>query len=97
MFLEIPDLASRMEATSIARLQPPDDALLAGLLVKLFDDRQLSVKPAVIAFLLSRIDRSFASAHDLIDAIDRFALAQKREITRPFVAEVLEKTGIGKV
>jgi chromosomal replication initiation ATPase DnaA len=91
--LSLPDLASRVQAAGLARLNEPDDALLSGLLLKLFDDRQLAVDPAVIAYLAPRIERSFAAAQDLVARIDQMALAQKRAITRPFVAEILGETG----
>jgi chromosomal replication initiation ATPase DnaA len=87
--LTLPDLASRLQAAGVARLQDPDDALLSALLLKLFDDRQLAVDPSAIAYLAPRIERSFAAAQDLVARLDRAALAQKRAITRPFVAEFL--------
>ncbi len=43
--LSLPDLASRMQGTSVAQLAPPDDALLMAVLMKLFADRQLAVAP----------------------------------------------------
>lgn len=88
----LPDLASRLQAAGIARLREPDDALLSGLLLKLFDDRQLAVEPAVIAYLTPRIERSFAAAQDLVARIDTAALAQRRAVTRPFAAEILGET-----
>jgi chromosomal replication initiation ATPase DnaA len=42
-------------------LEPPDDALLSAVLVKLFADRQIAVAPALVAYLVPRIDRSFAA------------------------------------
>lgn len=87
--LRLPDLASRLQAAGIARLREPDDALLSGLLLKLFDDRQIAVDPAVIAYLAPRIERSFAAAQRLVARLDTAALAQRRAITRPFAAEVL--------
>jgi len=87
--LRLPDLASRLQAAGVARLREPDDALLSGLLLKLFDDRQIAVDPAVIAYLAPRIERSFAAAQRLVARLDTAALAQRRAVTRPFVAEVL--------
>ena len=63
--VEIPDLASRLAALPIARVDPPDDALLSSLMVKLFADRQLQVAPEVIRYLSLRIDalgRSYKGA-----------------------------------
>jgi chromosomal replication initiation ATPase DnaA len=91
--LTLPDLASRLQAAGVARLQDPDDTLLSALLLKLFDDRQLAVDPAAVAYIASRIERSFAAAQDLVARLDQAALAQKRAITRPFVAEFLGEAG----
>lgn len=91
--LSLPDLASRLQAAGVARLRDPDDTLLSGLLLKLFDDRQLAVDPAVIAYLAPRIERSFAGAQAIVARIDAAALAQRRAITRPFVAEILAGGG----
>ncbi|SPH18510.1 DnaA regulatory inactivator Hda [Defluviimonas aquaemixtae] len=88
--LVLPDLASRLEATALATLLPPDDALLAAVLVKLFSDRQISVAPLVVERLLPRIDRSFAGLHRLVAALDAAALSRKRPITWTIASEVLD-------
>lgn len=86
----LPDLASRLSATATATLQPPDDALLSALLVKLFADRQLQVPLALIPYLVARMDRSFAAAGLLVAALDAQALAERRAITRTLAAQVLD-------
>lgn len=89
--LTLPDLQSRMQATATAHLQPPDDALLAALLVKLFADRQLGVDPALVAYLVDRMERSFAAAQALVAALDREALATGRKPGIRLAADVLDK------
>jgi len=91
--LSLPDLQSRMQGTATAALQPPDDTLLAAVLVKLFSDRQLGVEPKVIDWLTRHMDRSFAAARGLVDALDAAALAERRAITQRFAASVLDKLG----
>lgn len=90
--LGLPDLASRMQGTPTAMLEPPDDLLLSAVLFKLFEDRQLSPAADVIDYLLRRIDRSFEAARDVVTQLDAAALSQKRAITRPFARDVLDKT-----
>jgi chromosomal replication initiation ATPase DnaA len=92
--LSLPDLKSRLQAAGVARLDEPDDMLLSGVLLKLFDDRQLQIDPSVVSYIAPRIERSFSAAQAAVALIDREALAEKRAITRPFVAEILEKAGI---
>lgn len=57
--IALPDLASRLAAMPAIAIEPPDDAVLAAVMVKLFADRQLAVGTEVVAYLVSRIDRSF--------------------------------------
>lgn len=83
------DLRSRLRAAMTAELGQPDDALLQGVAVKLFADRQVSVDPSVIAYLLPRLERSLPVLAAVVDRLDRAALARKTSITRPLAAETL--------
>lgn len=85
----LPDLQSRLRAIPVAELGPADDALLRGVLVKLFADRQLAVEEPVISYLLVRMPRSLDAARNLVAEIDRRALEEKAQISRVFVARVL--------
>lgn len=87
----LPDLASRLKAMPVARLQPPDDVLLRGVLVKLFADRQIAVDEQVISYLLLRMPRSLDTARLLVADIDRLALEEKAAVTRPLAARVLQR------
>ncbi len=88
----IPDLASRLRAAPAAAIQPPDDTLLAALLVKLFADRQLQISCEVLDYLLPRMERSFSAAYELVKDADRLALAEKRPVSVPLVRRVLLDT-----
>lgn len=87
--LTLPDLASRLRTAAVARLEAPDDALLAVVLIKLFADRQLEVGPDLIQYLLPRMERSFAGAEAVVARLDRAALAARRTVTPRLAAEVL--------
>lgn len=87
--IELADLASRLRAIPTVELRPPDDALLRAVMVKLFADRQLAVDEALIAYLSTRIERSFAAARAAVVELDREALRQKRPVTRALAAELL--------
>ncbi|MFN4192091.1 MAG: chromosomal replication initiator DnaA [Tabrizicola sp.] len=91
--LALPDLLSRMQATQIARLEAPDDALLSAVLVKLFADRQVEVPANLIPYLVSRIPRSIGAARAVVAALDARALAEGRPITRALAAGFLDRDG----
>ena len=88
--LTLPDLLSRLQAMPVARLEPPDDALLAGVLVKLLADRQIAAPANLIAYLLPRMERSVAAARAMVAALDARSLATQRPVTRQLAAEVLD-------
>lgn len=87
----LPDLASRLKAAMSCGIGPPDDALIAALLVKLFADRQLRVDEGVVTFLQARMERSFDAARRLVAALDEASLAQRRAITVPLARDVLAR------
>lgn len=88
--LALPDLLSRLQAMPIARLEAPDDALLAGVLVKMLTDRQITAPANLIPYLLPRMERSIAAARALTAALDARSLATQRPVTRQLAAEVLD-------
>lgn len=87
--LTLPDLMSRMQAAPVTRIEPPDDALLSAVLVKLFADRQLAVAPNLIPYLVARMPRSVGAARELVAALDAAALAEGRPVTRSLAAGLL--------
>lgn len=90
--IALPDLASRMQATSVTNIAEPDDALLQALIMKLFADRQLRPQPSVIAYLAARIERSYAAASTCVATLDAAAMSDKRTISVPFARSILDKS-----
>jgi DnaA regulatory inactivator Hda len=89
--VKLPDLLSRLNAAAILTLSPPDDAMLAAILVKQFADRQLEVGSDVVDYLLSRIERSYAAAGLVVAGLDQTALAEQRRITVPLARRLLSE------
>lgn len=87
--LRTADLKSRLASATATTIQPPDDNLLRAAALKMFADRQVSVDQQVIDYLIVRIERSLSAVADLVDRLDRAALARKGRITRQLAAEVL--------
>jgi chromosomal replication initiation ATPase DnaA len=87
----LPDLRSRLRALPVVAIAPPDAALLKGVLVKHFADRQLSVEPHVVSYLALHMEQSMETAAAIVAEIDRQALASHRKVTRALAAEILEQ------
>ena len=62
--VNLADLRSRMLASMTIEIGPPDDQLLAAVIVKLFADRQINVPMEVVNYLIPRIERSFEAARN---------------------------------
>lgn len=87
----LPDLASRLQAAPVARLHDPDDALLAAVLMKLFEDRMITPDERLVTYLIRRIDRSFAAAAEIVARLDRAALDRGRGVTLRLAADLLDR------
>jgi chromosomal replication initiation ATPase DnaA len=88
--LKLPDLRSRLLALPAVAVAAPDDALLRGVLAKLFADRQMHVGEEVLDYILTHAERSLANARALVAAIDDAAMATQRKVGVALVREVLQ-------
>jgi len=86
----LPDLRSRLLALPAAVIHAPDEALLKAYLFKCFADHQLRVNEEVITYCVRRMERSFVAAHALAEALEAYALENRREITIPVVKNILQ-------
>jgi chromosomal replication initiation ATPase DnaA len=86
----IADLASRMQATAIAKIESPDDMLLTAVLMKQFSERQINIPAKLLDYIIPRLPGSFAAAHMLVEQMDSRAMAEKRPIGQSLARDVLE-------
>lgn len=89
--LSLPDLKSRLAAAPLVTIDPPDDPVLAAVLIKQLRDGGLLAPPAVIGYLITRMERSFAAAYSLAKTLNEAALANQRALTVKFAAKVIDE------
>ena len=87
--IALPDLASRMQATTPTVIGDPDDDLLTAIIMKLFADRQIMPSPKLPSYLAARIERSFKAAADIVAAMDAASLRLKRDVNEKLAGQVL--------
>jgi chromosomal replication initiation ATPase DnaA len=92
--LSTEDVRSRLRRATAFTLELTSDIQLSQMLVKLFGDRQISVDPKVIFYLVARMERSTEEAVILADLMDRLALAKGSAITRSIAADALDRRRI---
>jgi len=79
------DIESRLKSCPAVELPEPDDALMRGMLLKQFADRQLMVENGVIEYLAGRIERSGIAIRKIVEELDKASLERGSKISVPFV------------
>lgn len=87
--LTLPDLMSRSRALLAFDLWAADDALLMGLAVKLFADRQLQVPESVVSHMIVSLERSPGAIRDFVARADAAALVVKKPISLGLIKGLL--------
>ncbi len=93
--IRLADLRSRLAATPVLRIGPPDDALIASLFVYLFDRREIDARPDLIAWLVKRVERSHLAVIRIVDRLEEEADARRtRRLSIPVARTVLTNAGL---
>lgn len=92
--VKLPDLKTRLAATPVARIHQPDDALFSALIELLFADRGLHIPGEALRFITGRVQRDYLNAERIVEAIDRFAIAEHARLTLPTVRRALMDAGL---
>lgn len=86
----LPDLASRLGGSLHIAIDAPDDALIADLLAAHAEQRRLALGEGAAAYLVPRIERSFAAVEAVVQAIDRISLERQSPATMSVWRDALE-------
>ncbi len=89
--IRLPDLASRLAASEVHRLEPLAEAEQATALRQRAARRGLELPDDTLGFLTRRAPRDFATLCRMLDALDTESLAAQRRLTIPFVREWLAR------
>jgi chromosomal replication initiation ATPase DnaA len=87
---DLPDLRSRLNATPVAQIEEPDDAVLESILRKFFRERNIRPTEDVFPYLLRRIERSAPKALEMVKRLDEAADAEGRPVSRALARQLLE-------
>jgi DnaA family protein len=85
----LPDLVSRLSACTQARLTPLDDAQRRDWLRARAGTRGLILDDGVLDWLFAHHARDLSCLADLLERMDRAALAAQRRVTVPFLRDLL--------
>lgn len=85
----LPDLKSRLHLMPFLELSDPSEKELEVLAVKMASDRQMTITPEVLSFILKRAERSPRQVEGIIEALDKTSLTEQKKITIPFIKQTL--------
>lgn len=87
--IDLPDLSSRLNSGLICRLFDLDDDGKQAVLQQRATRRGLSMPDNVARYLISRLRRDMGELNTIFERIDAASLSAGRELTIPFVRDVL--------
>lgn len=89
----VPDLRSRLNALSVARIGEPDDVVLEAVLRRGFEAAGIRPASDLYPYLMARLPRSAPAALAAVAALDEASAAQGREVNKALALAVLDFGG----
>ena len=92
--IALADLRTRIAVTPIATISEPDDKLFQALIELHFADRGLHVPRDALRFMAERLHRDYWTVERAVEAVDRFAIAERARLSLPTVRRALIDCGM---
>jgi hypothetical protein len=86
---ELPDLKTRLAVTPVVKIGHPDDFLFASLVQLHFADRGLHSPADALRFMTDRLQRDYWTIERAVEAVDRFAIAERARLSLPTIRRAL--------
>ena len=85
----LPDLRTRLAASPVAQIDPPDEPLVRALLERGFARRRLDVRDDLVDWLVPRLPRRHQAVAEMLDGLEQAALSERRRVTIPLARDLL--------
>lgn len=86
----VPDLRSRLNALTVARIEEPDDIVLEAVLRRGFEAAGIRPAADLYPYLMARLPRSAPAALLAVATLDEAAINQGREVNKALASAVLD-------
>ena len=87
---KINDLLSRVLDSLVVQVHQPDNLLLAKIIKKYLEEREIVIEKKKIDYLTNRIERSYQFAIKIAKKIDSKSLENHSNISFSFLKKILE-------
>lgn len=92
--IALPDLRTRIAVTPVTRIAEPDDNLFQALIELHFADRGLHIPRDALRFMAERLHRDYVTVERAVEAVDRYAIAERARLTLPTIRRALIDAGM---
>jgi chromosomal replication initiation ATPase DnaA len=92
--IALPDLKTRIAVTPVTRISEPDDMLFQALIELHFADRGLHVPREALRFMTERLHRDYLTVERAVEAVDRYAIAERARLSLPTIRRALIAAGM---
>jgi hypothetical protein len=92
--IALPDLRTRIAVTPVTRIEEPDDRLFQALVQLHFADRGLHIPSEALRFMSERLHRDYWTVERAVEAVDRFAIAERARLSLPTIRRALIESGM---
>ena len=85
------DLKSRINSFLYIGIELPNDELLKVIISKNLSDKQISINPKILDFIINNVERSYEKMFKFLKELDELSLSTGKSININLIKKVLEK------
>ena len=85
------DLISRINSFLFIGIELPTDDLLKVIISKTLSDRQISINPKLLEFIINNVDRSYEKMFKFLKDVDELSLSTGKSININLIKKVLDQ------
>lgn len=92
--ITLPDLRSRILASPVFAIAPPDCHLMAALLTRDFLRRGLDARPDLVSWMAVQLERSHIARLRAVDVLDQGVMETRKRLSIPYARATLAAAGL---
>ena len=91
MNFQLKDLQSRVNSFLFIGIELPNDDLLKVIISKTLSDKQISINPKILDYILNNVERSYEKMFKFLKELDELSLSTGKSININLIKKVLNQ------
>ena len=88
---ELKDLSSRVNSFLYIGIELPDDDLLKVIISKTLSDKQISINPKILDYIINNVERSYEKMFKFLKDVDELSLSTGKSININLIKKSITK------